>query len=169
MKKTLQQETLDRWLAAHGGIVYKLVRVYAFNHHDQEDLFQEVVLQLWRSVPAFKGDAKESTYVYQVALFAAMAWSRKETKRTDQLSVSTELQEGQLFKPQPVQDPRLDWLYDRISEMKTVDRSLFLLLLEGYSYREIAELMGLSESNVGSRLTRLKQKLATLTMEAKSP
>jgi RNA polymerase sigma-70 factor (ECF subfamily) len=168
MHKTLQQEILDRWLADYSGIFYKLVRVYALNHHDQEDLFQEIVFQLWRSVPGFRGTAKESTYVYQVALFAAMAWSRKEIRRTDHLEASTELMECHLFMPIPVKDSRLEWLYEQISKMKVVDRSLILLLLEGYNYREIASLIGLSESNVGSRLTRLKQKLATLNIEVNS-
>lgn len=159
MKRSDQKRTLDRWLTEYGGICHKLVRVYAFGHHDQEDLFQEIVIQLWRSIPKFDARSKESTYAYQVALFAAMAWSEKEIKRSSKAAELVELDE-QASLPSTELDSRVEWLYEEISKLKLVDRSLILLLLEGYGYREIAELMGLSESNVGSRLTRLKQKIA---------
>jgi RNA polymerase sigma-70 factor (ECF subfamily) len=165
MNNTQQKDTLDRWLSQHSGIFYKLVRVYAFNHHDQEDLFQEIVIQVWKSIPNFKATAKESTYVYQVALFAAMAWGRKETRRTGHLDPTAEIAVLTILKPQPAADPRLDWLYEQISKMKVVDRSLMLLLLEGYSYCGIASLLGLSESNVGTRLTRLKSGIAVTNFE----
>ena len=160
MKRSEQKDTLDRWLSGYSGICYKLVRVYAFGHHDQEDLFQEIVVQLWKSIPNFHARSKESTYVYQVALFAAMAWSQKEGKRTEKVDAKSELDEQAIWQPTEPFDPRVEWLYEQISKLKLVDRSLILLHLEGYSYREIAELLGLTESNVGSRLTRLKQKIA---------
>lgn len=159
MKRTKQKETLDRWLSEYRGICYKLVRVYAFGRHDEEDLFQEIAIQLWKSIPNFDGRSKESTYVYQVALFAAMAYSAREAKRYERSGGRIELDE-QAILPSSDSDSRVEWLYEEISRLKLVDRSLVLLLLEGYSYREIAELLGLTESNVGSRLTRLKQIIA---------
>jgi len=68
MAKRSQKDVLNQWLNEHSGILYKVVRAYAFNFHDQEDLFQEIVVQLWRSIPNFRQKAKESTYLYQVAL-----------------------------------------------------------------------------------------------------
>lgn len=165
MNKTQQKETLDRWLAEHAGIFYKLVRVHAFSHHDQEDLFQEIVIQVWKSIPNYNATAKESTYIYQVALFAALAWSRKESRRTEQLEAATEISQLSIFHPEPCVDPRVDWLYEQLAKMNLIDRSLMLLLLEGYRYREIATLLGLSESNVGSRLTRLKHKIAATNIQ----
>lgn len=165
MNTIQQQRTLDRWLSEHGGIFYKLVRVYALNHHDQEDLFQEIVIQVWKSIPRYNAAAKESTYIYQVALFAAMGWQKKETRRTEHVQSSVEVVEPMVFKPHSPTDPRVDWLYEQISKMGVVDRSLMLLLLEGCSYREIASVLGLTQSNVGSRLTRLKSKIATSKTE----
>lgn len=159
MKRTEQKETLDRWLSEYRGICHKIVRIYAFGCHDQEDLFQEIAIQLWRSIPNFDARSKESTYVYQVALFAAMAWSDREAKRSEKVEGRIDLDE-RANVPSADADPRVEWLYEQISKLKLVDRSLILLLLEGYSYREIAELLGLTESNVGSRLTRLKQAIA---------
>lgn len=160
MDEAEQQETFDRWLDEYSAIHYKLVRVYARSHHDQEDLFQEIVIQVWKSIPNFKATARESTYVYQVVLFAAMAWQRKEKQRDQSEQPAADIAESAMLQPQTPTDPRLDWLYDQIAKLEIVDRSLVLLLLEGHSYREIATLLGLSESNVGSRLTRLKSKLA---------
>jgi RNA polymerase sigma-70 factor (ECF subfamily) len=158
MNRSDQKETLDRWLLEYRGICCKLVRIYAFGRHDQEDLYQEIAIQLWKSIPNFNARSKESTYVYQVALFAAMAWSEREAKRSEKVEGRVELDAHANF-PSAEVDPRVEWLYGEISKLKLVDRSLILLLLEGYSYREIAELLGLSQSNVGSRLTRLKQKV----------
>lgn len=161
MKQDLQEETLNRWLNSHQAIVYKLVRVYANSSHDQDDLFQEISLQLWRAIPRFRGEAKESTFVYQVALFAALAWDRKRTRRSREVPTESQQVEQCLFRPTVREDPRVDWLYDEIREFAPVDRSLILLLFDGYSHAEIATLIGISESNVGTRLARLKQKLTS--------
>ena len=165
MNQSEQKTVLSRWLAEYSGICNKLIRVYARTHHDQEDLFQEIVIQLWRAIPSFKAKSKESTYVYQVALFAAMSWSQKEVKRHNKADAFSECDEHISWQTNDIRDPRIEWLYEQISKMKLVDRSLMLLLLEGYSYREIAELMGLTASNVGSRLTRLKQKISANSEE----
>ena len=161
MHREQQQQTLQRWLNEYQGTIYKIVRIYAFSHHDHEDLYQEVVFQVWQSIPRFKGEAKENTYVYQVALFAAMAWNRKEESRRERANELVECQASLADPgPQDNDNPRVDWLYEQISKMRLVDRSLMLLLLDGYSYREIANFLGLSESNVGSRLSRLKKSLS---------
>lgn len=161
MAQDPREETLNRWLNCHQGIVYKLVRVYADGSHDRDDLFQEIAVQLWRSIPSYRGEAKESTFVYQVALFAALAWSRKATRREREVPTASDQVEQSVFRPTATPDPRVEWLYDRISEFAPVDRSLVLLLLDGYSHDEIASLIGISESNVGTRLDRLKKKLAS--------
>ncbi|MBV7339410.1 sigma-70 family RNA polymerase sigma factor [Chloroflexi bacterium TSY] len=76
-----QKQIFDDWLNKHKGILFKIVRAYAFNAHDQDDLFQEIALQLWRSIPEFRGEAKASTWIYRVALYAASAWTRREKKQ----------------------------------------------------------------------------------------
>src|SRR5690606_25448518 len=115
----------------------------------------------WRAIPRFRGQARESTFLYQVCLFAAMAWSRKEGRRREELREDFEGREANaIFVTEAKPDARLDWLYERIAELEEVDRSLTLLMLDGYSYREIAGVLGLSESNVGVKLTRVRKRLA---------
>jgi RNA polymerase sigma-70 factor (ECF subfamily) len=148
------------WLAGHKGILFKVVHAYAFEHADRQDLFQEVAVQVWRSVDAFRGESSVSTWMYRVALNTAIAWNRKEGtyKRRRQ---ALEVVEDMLTTAPPDRcDPRLEWLYRRIAELKDVDRSVALLLLDGFSYREIATIVGISESNVGVKINRIKSALA---------
>lgn len=153
------------WLAGHSGILFKVVRAYAFEHADRQDLFQEIVVQVWRSVDAFRGDSSVPTWMYRVALNTAIAWTRKEERR-ERGKQPLEVVEGLLTTaPLDEPDPRVQWLYDQIAQLKDIDRSVALLLLDGFSYREIAAIVGLGESNVGVKINRIKSALAGKRME----
>jgi len=158
MEANEQQRIFDDWLAEHRGLFFKVVRAYAFNPHDQEDLFQEISTQVWNSVPKFRGDSKVTTWIYRVALYSAMAWSKKERKHRDQHQTING-QEHTLLQPSKTRNARLDWLYDQISRLDEVDRSLTLMMLDGYSYKEISATLGITESNVGVKLNRIKKRL----------
>jgi|SRR5687768_7018320 RNA polymerase sigma-70 factor (ECF subfamily) len=148
------------WLAGHKGILFKVVHAYAFEHADRQDLFQEVVIQVWRSVDAFRGDSSVPTWMYRVALNTAIAWNRKEHKH-QRGKQPLHILEGLLTTASTDgRDPRLEWLYRQIAELKDVDRSVALLLLDGFSYREIAAIVGITESNVGVKINRIKSALA---------
>lgn len=157
-----QRLIFDSWLADHKGILFKIIRAYAFNAHDQDDLFQEIALQLWRSIPDFRGEAKASTWIYRVSLYTASAWTRREKKQppTEPITVAQSL----TAMEQP-NDARIDWLYEQIAQLNPIDRSVCLLMLEGFSYQEIAEMLGISESNVGVKIHRIKQRLTAQTRE----
>lgn len=165
MNHSQPKQTLLRWLETHRGIFYKVVRAYAQHPHDQEDLFQEISTQVWKAIPRFKGDSKESTFLYQVALYAALSWSRSERGRKEEPSELKDSDHPLFHALDDRVDPRLEWLYQRISEMDTADRSLVLLLLDGFSYKEIGEVLGLSDNNVGVKLTRIKRKLVKILEE----
>lgn len=153
-----QQRIFESWLKEHRGLCFKVVRAFAFNPHDQEDLFQEIATQVFHSIRKFRGDSKVSTWIYRVALYAAMGWSKKERKYRDQHETLSE-HETVLRQNVKTLHPRLEWLYDQISKLNEVDRSLTLMMIDGYSYREIADTLGLTESNVGVRLNRIKKGL----------
>ncbi len=158
MKPSSQRRILSEWLDQHRGLIFKVVRAYTRNHQDSEDLFQEIAIQLWQSIPTYKGFCAETTWIYRVAFFVASKWSRREGRRRE--SAEEDPTAHRFLSPGPdSEDPRIAWLYEQISQLRGVDRSLLLLQLEGHSYSEIGDILGLKESAVGARLTRLKQGL----------
>ncbi|VAW42949.1 hypothetical protein MNBD_CHLOROFLEXI01-2491 [hydrothermal vent metagenome] len=80
MVESEQKQVFDEWLDSHKGLFFKVVRAYAFTPQDRDDLFQEIAIQVWHSVPNFRGESKVSTWIYRVALYAAMSWTRREIK-----------------------------------------------------------------------------------------
>ncbi len=133
------------WLSGHKAILFKVVHAYAFEHADRQDLFQEIAIQVWRSVDAFRGESSVPTLMYRVALNTAMAWTRKEDRHT-RGKQPLEVVAGLLTTPSDAPDPRVEWLYRQIAQLKDVDRSVALLMLDGFSYKEIAAIVGITES-----------------------
>ena len=160
-----QEQIFRRWLEAHLGLMWKVVRGSSAAPQDQEDLFQEVLLQLWASIPAFRGTAKETTWIYRVAFNTMLAWGRKERRRrktTEALHRANILPQVQLphhegATPEP---EILERLYAAIRALPKLDASLALMHLEGLSYREMTEILGISENHVGVKLTRIRKQLA---------
>ncbi|HJR78914.1 MAG TPA: RNA polymerase sigma factor [Anaerolineales bacterium] len=163
MDERKQKQIFDEWISQHKGIVFKIIRAYAFNPNDQDDLFQEISLQLWQSIPEFRGEAKSSTWIYRVALYAATVWVRKEKKRLPTQPL-TDIEPILTVTTQP-RDDRSDWLYEQIGQLEPIDRSVSLLLLDGFSYKEMADMLGISESNVGVKVHRIKQDLIQKSKE----
>ena len=166
---TAQEHTLcfEQWLGAHGAVLHHVANGFA-EGADRHDLMQELLLAVWKAVPAYRGGAKPSTFLYRVAHNAALTWKRTQKnyrKRVDGFEASP-LRE---LRSPPETDSReretLELLYAQIRVLPPVERSLILMHLDGVSYAEMAEMHGLSESNVGVRLTRLKQKLSDAMKE----
>lgn len=163
MDEKEQKRIFNDWLSEHKGIFFKIVRAYAFTPADQEDLFQEISLQVWKSIPDFRGESKPSTWIYRVALYSAVAWIRQEKKHPPTRPLADV--EQTLIANSAVQDERLNWLYEQIAQLDPIDRSLCLLMLEGFSYKEMADVVGISESNVGVKIYRIKQHLLRQSQE----
>jgi RNA polymerase sigma-70 factor (ECF subfamily) len=158
MLEAERNRVFEGWIEAHKAILFKVARVYGATHSDREDLFQEIALQVWHSVEAWRGDCAATTWIYRVALNTALAWRRKERKHVQgrqDIEAATDL----LIEPSD-HDPRLDWIYQRIAELDEASRSLALLMLDGFSYRDMSQILGLSESNVGVKINRIKAALA---------
>jgi len=148
------------------GIIRSLCLSFYSSAEDQNDAFQDIVLQLWKSRGSFRGQAKSSTWIYKVGLNALLSKRRKEQKAI--FTESIEL-ESRLSSP-PSADDDIELLQLLIRSLPDVDKALVILYLEGYKNREIADLINLSASNVGTRLNRikavLKQKFKTYCYES---
>lgn len=151
-----QLDILEEWLRLHKGLLFKVVRAYAVTDHD--DLFQEMIIQVWHSIPAFRQQAAVTTWLYRIALNTAIKWSKKEKKHSGAETLDNV---QHLLQENRVQtDERLNWLYGEIYRLDEIDRSVTLLMLEGFSYKEMAAMLGISESNVGVKINRIKKQLA---------
>ena len=137
-------------------IIYKICRLYRDNKDDQEDLFQEIVYQLWKSYPGFKRESKVSSWMYRIALNTAIAIYRKSKISVDYYQEFPEYLHLSDEKTISENEERLFWALRKLNDS---EKAVISLYLEDFNYREIAAITGLSESNVGVRLNRIKNKL----------
>ena len=154
------------WLGEHGSSVMKVARAYTLTSDECQDLAQEILLQAWRSLPNFEGKASPATWFYRVALHTAMNWHRKDKPRRSRQQPLLEVQvlatEGANSAEQAQQRETVEQLYNAIHQLPKTDAALVLLYLDELSYREMAEVLGISESNVGVKLNRAKKALSEL-------
>ncbi|SIQ66882.1 RNA polymerase sigma factor [Maribacter ulvicola] len=144
----------------HQALLYKVTSIYTYNKEDQEDLFQEVVYQLWKYFDSFRNDAKITTWMYRVAMNTAITFIKKKKRRPDSVPVADVFINQSDYKDD-VFEERLKLLYLHLKHLNTLEKGLIFLLLEGKSYKEIAQITGLSNSNVGTKISRIKKKLKT--------
>lgn len=158
MTESEQQDIFESWLSQHKGLLFKVIRAYAATLPDQDDLFQEIVLQVWRSIPKFRQESAVTTWLYRIALNTALKWNSKEQKYQEGRAPYVNM-EYLLHEKEKPMDSRLAWLYEEIAGLHEVDRSLMLLLLDGFNYKEMAEILGITESNVGVKVHRIKKQM----------
>lgn len=162
MQKSTKKE-FSQLIEKHQAIIHKITMVYANGPANREDLFQEICLQLWKSYPNFRGEAKFSTWVYRVALNTAISNVRKDRNKPDF---------EPLYDNYRIDDDRqteleqVKLLYRAISELNRIDKAIILLWLEEKSYDEIASIMGTTKTNVSVKLVRIKRKLEDLVIES---
>lgn len=141
----------------HKGILHKICFSYSNSNEEFRDLMQEVLYQLWKSIKTYKKQSSFSTWMYKVALFTALAHIKKKKP----LVVTEKLPEIALVKDPYAAKDEFDVLNMAIKSLPETDRAVLILYLEDKNYREMAEILGLTESNIGVKLNRIKQKLKT--------
>src|SRR5215813_762958 len=155
-----------KWLDEHGAAVMKVARAYTLTSDECQDLAQEILLQAWRSLPKFEGKASPATWFYRVALHTAMNWRRKDKPRRARqqplLDVQIVAVDAANSAEQVQQRETVEQLYRAIHKLSKADAALVLLYLDELSYQEMAEVLGISESNVGVKLNRAKKALSAL-------
>ena len=150
------EESFVALLNEHRGIIKNVCWLYGAGA-DRQDLFQDIVYQLWRSYPSFQGHSKGSTWVYRVALNTALSSLRKRYGRPDHAPLSDAA--GVAARAEAGADERHAVVQDAIRELGAVERAIVMLWLDDLPYRNIAGILGISEVNVGVKLNRIKRKL----------
>jgi RNA polymerase sigma factor, sigma-70 family len=153
-----EKEFISR-IEKHQGIIHKICFVYAKNESDREDLYQEIILQLWKSYPSFKENSAFSTWMYRVALNTAIT----QIKKPNLLLLHVEMPsvgDDSISQMEASEDVKV--LYEAISQLNKIEKAIILLWLDEKSYEEIADTIGISIKNVSVKLVRIKAKLAQL-------
>ncbi|GHT11465.1 DNA-directed RNA polymerase sigma-70 factor [Bacteroidia bacterium] len=149
-----------RMVRVNEKIIYKVCSFYVSENFPMEDLYQETVSNLWKAFPKFRNESSHSTWIYKIALNTCISGMRKENKHYQKVSLS--FSEDIAFEPDSMEEDIRE-LYRLIYQLKTLERAIILLWLEEKSYSEIAEITGLSLSNVATKLKRIKEKLKTMS------
>ncbi|WP_339926146.1 sigma-70 family RNA polymerase sigma factor [uncultured Cyclobacterium sp.] len=136
------------------GIIFKVCKLYRNNKEDQEDLFQEIVLQLWKAFPLFRKESKVSTWMYRIALNTAIAVFRKNKIEIEyNETISKEIHSGQVNEER---------LFEAIRTLNQAERAIVALFLEDFTYKEIGDITGMTENYVGVKINRIKEKLKNI-------
>ena len=154
----MDKEFLDI-LNNHRGLIFKVCNLYCSDPEDRKDLFQEIVFQVWKSLGSFRHESALSTWMYRIALNTAITHFRKEKRSVNPVSI-TDIDIPDM-NDNNEKEELLKELFIAIEYLDKLDKSIVLLYLEEKSYEEISEITGLSKSNVGVRLNRIKTKLST--------
>jgi RNA polymerase sigma-70 factor (ECF subfamily) len=150
------QERFQNLVEEHKKILYKVSNSYCRNPEDRDDLAQEIIVQLWRSFGSYDGRVRFSTWMYRIALNVAISFYRRESVRSRHIVLGGErlLETAEEVPPDEVR-----MLYQWIERLDPLNRALALLYLDGHSYQEIADILGISETNVATKISRLKEAL----------
>lgn len=160
MKQTVNvDEQFLEMIRQNEGIIYKVTSFYTDLEHPLGDLYQEVVLNLWKAFPSFRGDSKYSTWIYRIALNTCVSFYRRSKKNISYVDISMDI-------PDVVDNnEEIQELYKLINRLGKIERALVLLYLDDKSYKEIAEITGLTVTNVATKISRIKDKLRDMSNE----
>ncbi|MGA0555818.1 RNA polymerase sigma factor [Larkinella sp. VNQ87] len=158
MDKASSQQAFVQLIARHQKLIHSLCSLYYPLPEDRKDLFQEIVLQLWKSYPSFSYQSKESTWLYRVAINTVFLRIRREKVRPR----SEPLSDDALRIPEQEPDDATQELYRAIAQLADVDKALIMLYLEEHSQEEMAGMLGLSRTNISTKLNRIKNRLSQL-------
>ena len=159
-----KQKDFSKLVKDNQGLIIKVSRLYTHSAEDQEDLFQEIVLQLWKSYDSFQGNSKISTWMYRVALNTAITLFRKKTRspQTDEL---LDHHSKNYLEDDQEQQQQVSLLYKVIKMLPDVERAIVMMYLDDEPYKEIAETLGITEVNARVKMNRLKKTLKELMIK----
>lgn len=152
-----QKKYFLQTISRYQGLINSVCKMYVVNKPDFEDMRQEVILQLWKSLPAFRHESKISTWIYRVAFNTLLSNKRDTKKHSNYLSLS-EAEHDSLAVP-VFADDEIQHLLFVISQLEDKDKAIVVLYLEGYSHKEIADILSFTTTNISTRMNRIKSRL----------
>lgn len=160
MNPSPDKEAFLQLIQENKAILFKISNSYCHNTQDREDLIQEIIFQLWKSGNSFQAERRFSTWMYRVALNVAISFYRKKSRTTPTISLTEHVMELEDAAPgSDITEEDIRLLQQFIHELPELDRALMLLYLEEKSYSEIADILGITETNVATKISRIKTRL----------
>ncbi len=154
-----KEKTFSQLIREHKSTIYTVCYMFSNDKDEVDDLFQEVLVNLWRGYESFEGRSDVRTWIYRVALNTCISLDRKRRRRP-RMELSMNIN---LFEDRDTDTQQVDMLHRRISRLRPFDRAIVLLWLEDLSYEEIGQIVGISEKNVSVRLFRIKEQLKRMS------
>lgn len=161
MDKQEQQHFFEGIIEQHKGILFKVARTYCPDEEDRQDLIQEMMIQIWQSIHKYNDEYRISTWLYRISLNVAISFYRKSSTRAKKHTELNEQMVEHTRDDTSENERQLKLLEQFISELKEIDKALMILYLEDESHAAIAEILGISVSNVGTKIGRIKNHLKT--------
>ena len=160
---TSQETEFLEKIEKHKGVVFKISKMYMDDRNDQEDLFQEIVYQSWKSFEQFQGKSEFSTWLYRIALNTAIIFLKSKKKRNF-VQNNDSIDNFKILNEEynDADDQNLKKMYEAIQKLNPIDKALIFFYLEDYSGKEMAAELGISEVNARVKLNRAKEKLKNL-------
>ena len=150
----------------HQGILQKICNIYFYHNPYKEDYFQEILIRVWKAYPSFRNESAFSTWLYRIALNTAIDIIRKQSLQPQYVELSI-LEYNISESENNITSDMSDQLYEAIHQLSDTEKAIILLHLEEYNYREIAEIIGISEGNAGVRISRIKKQLVKILENGK--
>lgn len=165
MQAENNKEIFVQKINEHEGLIHKVCHVYARSETDRQDLFQEIVIQLWKAFPSYRNEAKFGTWLYRVGINTAITGLRKNkniTRPYEPNSLPTAIDDTYTYQQK---EEQFTQLYAAIELLNEIEKALVMLYLEDKSYREMEEILGINEGNLRVKMNRIKEKLRELTKD----
>jgi RNA polymerase sigma-70 factor, ECF subfamily len=159
----VNQEEFLALVNEHRAMLHKVCNIYCHSETDRQDMFQEIVIQLWRAYPNFRGDSKFSTWLYRIALNTAISDLRRQQRRVKMIYPETVPYQLPAETRSTEEEEQLQQLYKAISHLEEIDRAIVMLYLEDKGYDEMEEILGINQNNLRVKMNRIKEKLRKLT------
>ena len=156
------EKQFEKHIKEHELLIYKICRIYTYTDADRQDLFQDIVIQLWNAYPKFKGESKLSTWLYRVAINTAITGLRKKKdfiQSYEHAALPTNISDDNSLHT----EERLQEMYKAIEQLNQIEKAIVMLYLEDKTYEEMEEILGITQGNLRVKMNRVKDKLRNLT------
>lgn len=163
MQKQEAEKQFESYINEHELLLYKVCRIYAYTDADRQDLFQEIVIQLWKAFPRFRGEAKFSTWMYRVAINTAITGLRKQKDFITSYEPSALPADRSDDNGSQAEEEHLQLLHKAIEQLSQIEKAIVMLYMEDRSYEEMEDILGISQGNLRVKMSRIKEKLRQLT------